>query len=328
MEDKLKNFIERGSKKFNGKYDYSKFEYVNAKTKSVIICPVHGEFIQSPDKHLGKNSNGCVLCWEEKRKLINRSYVKKDIIDSEVFLKRANIKYKNKFEYVLDNYNGISGDKIVVICPKHGEFKTTPHNHLLKNNKYGCVGCSNENRALNKTNRYDDVINKFKRLYNDKYDYPISNIDTYVNQSSNITIICPKHGEFVKKVQKHLSGQGCFSCNIETLVDDGRLVGGYSFELFEEKPELKTINSYLYYLEINDGEYYKIGITINDITNRIKSLKSRSKGCINKIKVIFLNEMSLYDSYCDEQKILNEFKDFRVYTKWSTELFNINVLNK
>lgn len=37
-------FIERARKIHGNKYDYSKVNYVNAKTKVCIICPIHGEF--------------------------------------------------------------------------------------------------------------------------------------------------------------------------------------------------------------------------------------------------------------------------------------------
>ena len=33
-------------------YDYSKVEYVNAKTKIIITCPEHGDFEQTPKDHL------------------------------------------------------------------------------------------------------------------------------------------------------------------------------------------------------------------------------------------------------------------------------------
>ena len=43
-------FIERSSKKFNNKFDYSKIEYVNYKTKIKIICPNHGIFLSGHRK--------------------------------------------------------------------------------------------------------------------------------------------------------------------------------------------------------------------------------------------------------------------------------------
>lgn len=53
------------SKKIHGdKYDYSKVNYIDVKTKVCIICPKHGEFWQTPDNHL--HSHGCPNCKESK----------------------------------------------------------------------------------------------------------------------------------------------------------------------------------------------------------------------------------------------------------------------
>lgn len=62
-EDK---FLEDAFTKFGDRYDYSNFEYVNAKTKSLIICPEHGEFTQNPDKHLS-STYPCPVCNDESR---------------------------------------------------------------------------------------------------------------------------------------------------------------------------------------------------------------------------------------------------------------------
>ena len=72
----LKAFVQRANKIHDGKFDYSKFEYINAKTASIIICPVHGEFTQKPDHHTRKNSKSCPGCLSEikrERALINLS---------------------------------------------------------------------------------------------------------------------------------------------------------------------------------------------------------------------------------------------------------------
>ena len=47
------------------KYDYSKVSYVNTLTKVIIICPEHGEFIQTPAKHL--QGHGCIKCSHKRR---------------------------------------------------------------------------------------------------------------------------------------------------------------------------------------------------------------------------------------------------------------------
>lgn len=42
------------------KYDYSQAVYINAKTKIKIICPLHGEFWQTPSNHM--KHGGCYEC--------------------------------------------------------------------------------------------------------------------------------------------------------------------------------------------------------------------------------------------------------------------------
>ena len=48
----IEKFIEKAKLVHGDKYDYSKVDYINAKTPIIIICPEHGEFIKTPDKHL------------------------------------------------------------------------------------------------------------------------------------------------------------------------------------------------------------------------------------------------------------------------------------
>ena len=55
-------FIKEATEKHEGKYDYSKVEYVNAKTKVCIVCSKsgHGEFWQTPADHT--RGIGCSTC--------------------------------------------------------------------------------------------------------------------------------------------------------------------------------------------------------------------------------------------------------------------------
>ena len=48
------NFLKRAREIHGDKYDYSKVEYINNRTKICIICPEHGEFWQTPHDHLDK----------------------------------------------------------------------------------------------------------------------------------------------------------------------------------------------------------------------------------------------------------------------------------
>lgn len=55
-----KEFIKRSRAIHKDKYDYSKVNYINVKTKIIIICNLHGEFIQQPRNHL--RGYGCIIC--------------------------------------------------------------------------------------------------------------------------------------------------------------------------------------------------------------------------------------------------------------------------
>ncbi len=75
-----KIFLERAKAKFGDYYDYSKVDYVKHNQKVIIICPVHGEFEQSPEMHI--SGNGCSRC--------TRSEIE--------ILRHADGKFKNKTE--------------------------------------------------------------------------------------------------------------------------------------------------------------------------------------------------------------------------------------
>jgi len=53
-------FIIQSNQKHDYKYNYPKVDYVNNKTKVVIFCKKHGDFYQSPNRHL--MGDGCPIC--------------------------------------------------------------------------------------------------------------------------------------------------------------------------------------------------------------------------------------------------------------------------
>ena len=64
-----------------------------------------------------------------------------------------------------------------------------------------------------------DFINKANLIHNNKYDY--SKVE-YVNSSTKVCIICPKHGEFWQTPHHHLNGHGCSKCRNENNGDRRR----------------------------------------------------------------------------------------------------------
>ena len=78
----------------------------------------------------------------------------------------------------------------------------------------------------------DDIIDRFRLVHGDKYDYSKVN---YINNKSLITIICPIHGEFQQRVDEHLKGRGCAKCvgrnrSLEDFINEAKKVHGDKYD--------------------------------------------------------------------------------------------------
>lgn len=69
-----KKFIEEAKKIHGEKYDYNNVDYINKRIKVKIICPIHGEFLQSPSVHL--NGCGCQKCMYKNQNLLFEKLLK------------------------------------------------------------------------------------------------------------------------------------------------------------------------------------------------------------------------------------------------------------
>ena len=191
QEEKKQEFIKKAVQKHGNKYNYDKVTYVDSKAKVCIICPEHGEFWQAPAAHV--RGNECPVCANKKRSLFKKW-------DNEEFIKRAREVHGAKYNYDSVNYEG-NNKKVKIICPEHGEFWQTPAAHIFL--KSGCPKCAH--KGLSK----EEIIQEFKKVHGDKYDYSKSILDDF---SKKVCIICPEHGEFWQTPTKHLRGQGCPKC--------------------------------------------------------------------------------------------------------------------
>lgn len=199
---KRDDFIEKAKSVHGIKYDYTKVEYKNCDTKVCIICPEHGEFWQTPYKHL--NGQGCPRCSGKNR-------------TTDDLIKEFRAVNGDKYDYSKVVFTKMHS-KVCVICPEHGEFWITPSNHLMGKK---CPFCSKSKMTR------DYFIKRAKEVHNNKYDY--SKVE-YVNTDTKVCIICPEHGEFWQLVSNHLGGHGCPQCgggiryNTESFINKARLI--------------------------------------------------------------------------------------------------------
>ena len=117
--------------KHDGKYNYDKVNFDNISERVTITCPIHGDFQQIAREHL--RSKGCPDCSGLKRKT------------TDEFIKMAKQKHGTKYNYDKSNYvnNRIP---VLISCPKHGDFKQAPVNHVRG---AGCPKCKESNGEKN-----------------------------------------------------------------------------------------------------------------------------------------------------------------------------------
>lgn len=132
------NFIDKSNVIHDSFYNYDKSEYVKAKIKVIITCPIHGDFLQIPDLHM--QGKGCMLCGRikmAKNISSNMSTKPNDFFD------KANKKHKNRYKYNNDYID--SKTNILITCPIHRDFLQRPDVHLQGS---GCSVCGNLNTSF------------------------------------------------------------------------------------------------------------------------------------------------------------------------------------
>ena len=281
-------FIEKAIIKHGIFYNYSKSVYINKSTKLIIICPEHGEFEQTPDAHTNRGDK-CPKC-----------RLKYMTMTTKEFIAKAKIIHHNKFIYDKCNYT-ITGAKVIVTCPKHGDFNVRANQHLSGQD---CNKCLTEI----KTSNTEEFINKAKQIHGNSYSYDKVNYKTNLIKIEVICNTCNK--VFTLRPSDHLSGRGCPSC------------AKYGFDT--TKPAI------LYYLKIttDDGKIlYKIGITNRTVNERFRLTD------LSKIEIIKQEEFTNgIDALNKETEIKRKFKKFRyigsnILSSGNTELFTEDIFN-
>ena len=243
-------FVEKANKVHNDKYNYNKVEYINSETKVCIICPIHGEFWQTPNVHL--NGSGCKKCATKRRA---------DILSKtqEEFLKDLKKIHGDKYDTSKVNYIN-DNTPITLICHEkdengieHGEFNIKPC-VLLRGAKSGCSKCGfirsqAHNKKINQ--KFKENFSKdLKKIHGDKYDTSKVN---YINSVKKVCIICHEkdengieHGEFWQEPIKLLKGHGCpkckslklrkkFSDNMETFIKKAKKIHNDEYVYFSDE---------------------------------------------------------------------------------------------
>ena len=309
-------FIEKAKEIHGEKYDYSNVEYKNNREKICIICPEHGKFWQSPDKHL--YGQGCPKCCKK-----NRKYT------TEEFIEKAKEIHGEKYDYSKTVYGKNDKEKVCIICPKHGEFYQSPLTHLSGS---GCRYC-NKGKVFNT----EEFVNAAKIVHKNKYDYSKTE---YKKSLEKITIICPEHGEFLQTPAGHLNGKGCPVCGkkfrkgellllekLQLKYPDETIVHSYRNKNVLGRQELD-----IYFplrkigIEFQGGQHFfpvNFGGYENEIAKKIFE-KNKKRDIIKKEKCKKNNIILLYSSDTGKTNFLGD----KVYTKYEDIFLRIDEIIK
>jgi hypothetical protein len=161
----------------------------------------------------------------------------------------------------------------------------------------GCPTCAGQNLNTEK------VISQFQEVHGNKYGYDLVE---YKGVEVKVRIQCPIHGEFEQLPTSHKSGNGCPSC------------GEYGFD--GNKPAI------LYYLKIENGLAYKIGVTNSSVEERFRKYELPRIGVVS----IWSYEVG-FDARSAENEILKKYSKYKYLGKpllssGNTELFDRDIL--
>lgn len=177
-----------------GRYDYSDMGYTRMARTIRVGCPIHGVFTIQARRHA--EGSGCRICTGTR-------------IGIGELIRKFVEAHGDKFDYrhVSETYTSMSGAKVRIICPAHGEFWVRPVNHLKTTT--GCMGCAGDERTVSK----EEVIRRIAEAGNS---HLLPDDFEYRGMLTKCRVACPKHGDYFAYPVNLVRGHGCLPCSKRT----------------------------------------------------------------------------------------------------------------
>lgn len=277
------------------KYDQTIFTTVHNKVK--IYCNHHKKYFEvRPSKHL--KGAGCQLCAYKKRSDMK-------LKDKEYFIKKSKAVHGDLYDYTDTVYT--KANTLVTIkcntCLQYFEQIASTHSSGA-----GCSKCEHNRGMDRQRNTTEIFINKAKKKYKEEFSYVHTKYG--INNREKVLVTCNNCLVTSQVIPSNFLHGSRPSCNCPK---------HYGFK--EHLPGI------LYYLEINNGEAFKIGITNKTVEQRYHNYD------LKKIKTI---KTWSFEKGADARKletlILRKFKKYKYYGKpllsaGNSELFTQDILS-
>ena len=247
-------FLRDAHAKFGNKFDYSLMSYQRQKDPIIIICPNHGKFQQTPDKHL-QSANGCPKCGVDVRSTSRTN------AGRQKFAKEFKSRVGDRLELVSDYISSTS--PIQVRCKTHGvEFEVTPDR--LRALVYGCPKCVSRRLRDNRLISEKEIRRRIFAKFGDQFDLSKAK---FRGLGKTTTIICSIHSEFQITLRSFLQARhGCPKC--------ARLHSGYAGTRIQSLEQgvvrSRPTTLALLKVEIFGISGYKLGTTNRTVMKRYR----------------------------------------------------------
>lgn len=130
-------------------------EYKNTHSAITYVCSEHGELHRKAMYlYEGRGCSSCAL------KNARRKATETKTFSTEDFKKKSIELHGTKYDYSKSIYT-TAMDKLIIICPHHGEFNQTAIDHMT--NGHGCKKCGRISSAKN--SYLNSTITEFTTLY-------------------------------------------------------------------------------------------------------------------------------------------------------------------
>lgn len=251
------------------------------------------------------------ICSMTPNSLLNRSNPSiKTAVDKTAYTKAKleEIGMTELYDFTKFQYLGVK-TKSTVICKRcKGEFQQHT-NALLE--KYGCKDCGHKSTAEFMRKDKEHFVKRSIETHGNLYGYEEV---IYTGAQDKVKIRCKHHGIFEQTPNSHNNGAGCPVC--------GSILYNTSMQGAKSVKEAKDISSGVYLMHFTKSGFYKVGIS-NSPSRRARAIANQVGEMPN---ILEFKEMSLYESYKQENNIHKKFEVYKYRPKVKfhghTECFN------
>jgi len=125
----------------------------------------------------------------------------------DAFIEAATTRHAGKYDYsrVAEKFVN-AHTKVTIGCSEHGDFDQEPNEHKRGQRCPDCSGRRNSRASVRGARFTARAID----LHGTRYDYSAV---VFVDQHTDVTIVCREHGPFAQRPTNHLDANGPSGCH-------------------------------------------------------------------------------------------------------------------